>query len=132
MTDSIAWVQGIILFITLYTMMLLAVKLFKPKGKQVQENLTYRPFVSVMVPCSNEEAVIAHTLTSILALDYNKEDGAANFEVLVIDDGSSDRTYGVVSSLKEIHPNLKILKREYPEARKGTAFFSFSTRAGSR
>lgn len=118
-TDSIAWVQGIILFITLYTMMLLGVKLLKPKDKLIVTDSSYKPFVSIMVPCSNEEAVIASTLTSILGLDYAKYDGTPNFEVLVIDDGSTDQTYQVVSSLKEIHPNLKILKREYPEARKG-------------
>lgn len=119
MLDSIAWVQGILLFITLYTMMLLGAKLLKKRDHLPKFDGSYTPFVSIMVPGSNEEAVIASTLKSILALDYAKADGTPNFEVLAIDDGSTDGTHQVLLSLQQSHPNLRILKREYPEARKG-------------
>ncbi len=45
-----------------------------------------------MVPAYNEEAAIVQTVSSALACDYPK------LEVLVIDDGSKDRTAELVIS----------------------------------
>ena len=50
----------------------------------------YEPFVSIIVPAYNEEFVIEATLRSLLNSDYD------NFEIIVIDDGSQDRTHEVV------------------------------------
>jgi len=50
----------------------------------------FEPFVSVIVPAYNEEQVIESTIRSLLASDY------AQFEIIVVDDGSSDRTSEVV------------------------------------
>src|SRR5205085_3710499 len=44
------------------------------------------PRVSIVVPACNEEADIEEALTSLLALDY------ANYEVIAVDDRSTDRT----------------------------------------
>lgn len=46
------------------------------------------PPISVLVPCHNEERVIAHTLRALAALDYPPE----KIEILIINDGSTDRT----------------------------------------
>ena len=54
---------------------------------------TFRP-VTIVVPVYNEEAVIASALRSLLALDYPA------FDILVVDDGSTDRTFEVVSALE--------------------------------
>jgi poly-beta-1,6-N-acetyl-D-glucosamine synthase len=43
--------------------------------------------VSIIVPAYNEGAMIAAVLESLIAIDY------PNFEIVVVDDGSSDRTY---------------------------------------
>ena len=51
---------------------------------------TYAPFVSVIVPAFNEERVIEATIRSLLNSDYD------NFEIIVVDDGSQDRTSEVV------------------------------------
>jgi cellulose synthase/poly-beta-1,6-N-acetylglucosamine synthase-like glycosyltransferase len=45
------------------------------------------PLVSIIVPAFNEGAMIHAVLESLLAIDY------PSFEVLVIDDGSSDETF---------------------------------------
>ena len=55
-----------------------------------QANETYQPFVSVIVPAYNEELVIAKTIKSLLASIY------PDFEIIVVDDGSNDRTSEVV------------------------------------
>ena len=46
------------------------------------------PRVAIVVPCFNEEQTIASTLTSLLSLSYPHD----KLEILVIDDGSTDRT----------------------------------------
>jgi len=49
--------------------------------------------VSILVPARNEEATIGDCLRSLLAQDY------PSFEVIVLDDGSSDGTAGIIASL---------------------------------
>ncbi len=50
----------------------------------------YLPRVAVLVPAYNEETVIVRTVRSVLNSDYQ------NLHVIVIDDGSPDKTYQVV------------------------------------
>jgi cellulose synthase/poly-beta-1,6-N-acetylglucosamine synthase-like glycosyltransferase/peptidoglycan/xylan/chitin deacetylase (PgdA/CDA1 family)/spore germination protein YaaH len=50
----------------------------------------YAPFVSIIVPAYNEEPVIESTIRSLLTSTYQ------DFEIIVVDDGSKDRTSEVV------------------------------------
>ena len=45
------------------------------------------PKVSIIVPCYNEETVIDQSLSSLDAIEYK------NLEIIVVDDGSTDRTF---------------------------------------
>lgn len=66
--------------------------------------IAQHPFVSVIVPARNEEATIAECIRSILANTY------PHYELIVVDDQSTDSTLAIVQSLKErIAPNLKII-----------------------
>ena len=58
-------------------------------------NEKYKPFVSILVPAHNEEGVISNTVENILNIDY------PNFEVIVIDDRSTDKTADVIKELAE-------------------------------
>jgi biofilm PGA synthesis N-glycosyltransferase PgaC len=49
------------------------------------------PFVSVIVAAYCEETVIERTLAALLALDYPR------YEILVVDDGSTDRTVEILA-----------------------------------
>ena len=49
--------------------------------------------VTIIVPVFNEEQVILSALQSLLALDYPE------FHILVVDDGSTDRTFELASTL---------------------------------
>ena len=53
------------------------------------------PFVSVIVPAFNEERTIRECLVSLLKMDYPHE----RREILVVDNGSTDRTAEIIKSL---------------------------------
>jgi biofilm PGA synthesis N-glycosyltransferase PgaC len=56
-------------------------------------HLDEQPFVSIIVPAHNEEAVLGETVEWLLDLDWPE------FEVMVVDDGSTDFTADVVETL---------------------------------
>jgi poly-beta-1,6-N-acetyl-D-glucosamine synthase len=58
----------------------------------------FTPPVSVLVPAYNEEGMVLTTVASILAFDY------AEFEVIVVDDGSTDRTFEVLERELDLEP----------------------------
>jgi len=62
------------------------------------------PGVTVLIPGYNEEAVIATSVTAALACDY------PNFEVLVLDDGSTDDTEGAAWEAGDGDPRLQVLR----------------------
>jgi chlorobactene glucosyltransferase len=59
---------------------------------------TSLPSVSIIVPARNEEANIRRCVTSLLEQDYT------NFEVIVVDDGSTDNTGRVLDEISATHP----------------------------
>lgn len=61
------------------------------------------PFVSVIVPARNEERTIARCLGSLLAQDY------ADYEVIVVDDQSEDRTAEIVAGIAAREPRLRMV-----------------------
>lgn len=69
-------------------------------------NEDYKPFISVMIPAHNEEDVIANTVENILQMDYE------NFEVIVIDDRSTDNTASVIKDLEQKYPKVNALIRQ--------------------
>ena len=71
----------------------------------------YEPFVSVIVPAFNEARVIESTIRSLLNSDY------PSLEIIVVDDGSTDRTSEVVRESFGDEP----LVRLFTEANAGKA-----------
>jgi len=63
------------------------------------------PFVSVIIPARNEEQNIISLLNDLLVQDA----GMMNFEVIVVDDHSEDRTATLVADFAAQHPELKLL-----------------------
>lgn len=65
------------------------------------------PFITIMVPAHNEEIVIADTIEYLMTqLNYS------NYEVLVTDDGSTDDTANILSTLQNEYSNLRVLHIE--------------------
>jgi len=73
----------------------------------------YEPFVSIIVPAFNEEFVIEATIRSLLNSDYD------NFEIIVVDDGSVDRTSEVVRDRFGEEPLVRLFTE--PNAGKAVA-----------
>lgn len=76
-----------------------------------------RPAISFVLPAFNEEANIR---AAILATVAAAERGCERFEVVVVDDGSSDRTGEVVAAVMQEHPQVRLIahgtNRGYGEA----------------
>jgi cellulose synthase/poly-beta-1,6-N-acetylglucosamine synthase-like glycosyltransferase/peptidoglycan/xylan/chitin deacetylase (PgdA/CDA1 family) len=71
--------------------------------RRAREPLRYLGPVSVVVPAYNESANIAATVQSLLASDYPW------VEVIVVDDGSTDGTAGIVERLRL--PNVRVVRQ---------------------
>jgi cellulose synthase/poly-beta-1,6-N-acetylglucosamine synthase-like glycosyltransferase len=71
------------------------------------------PSVSVIIPAYNEQKSIARTIESIIASDYPKD----KFEIIVIDDGSKDKTLEIAKKYKS--KLVKVFTKE--NGGKGTA-----------
>jgi len=69
-------------------------------------NISYTPMVSVLIPAWNEEVGVINTVRSLLESQYK------NMEIIVINDGSTDRTHDVmVEFLKKCEKNIPIVYR---------------------
>ncbi|MGB9182663.1 MAG: glycosyltransferase [Solirubrobacteraceae bacterium] len=62
------------------------------------------PAITLMVAAYNEELAIAETLDYVLRTDYPGE-----FEIVVADDGSTDRTRDIVAEYVERHPSVRLV-----------------------
>lgn len=60
------------------------------------------PLVSILVPARDEQVVIERCLRSLLAQDYPR------FELMVLDDGSSDHTPAILAQLAAAEPRLTV------------------------
>jgi len=73
-----------------------------------------QPFVSVIVPAHNEEEVIERTITSLIRQDY------PNKEIIVVDDGSTDRTYEIAKKFA-LRGLIKLVQRKKASGKKARA-----------
>lgn len=71
-----------------------------------------QPYLSIIIPAFNEEQRISSTLDKVLSFletqDYESE-------IVVVENGSQDRTSEIVTQFQTAHPNLHLLR----EARAG-------------
>ena len=75
------------------------------------------PLVSVLIPARNEEENIETCLKSLQKQDYS------NFEILVLDDNSTDRTAELVEGMAAKEDRIKLIKGEpLPEGWAGKPF----------
>ncbi|MBU1970550.1 glycosyltransferase family 2 protein, partial [Patescibacteria group bacterium] len=65
---------------------------------------------SIVIPVYNEEARATKTLTQVLSF---MNSFAPAFEIIVVDDGSKDKTAETVEAYIQDHPEIKLIKNEH-------------------
>lgn len=83
----------------------IATSLARVRSKHPRRDLDSSPPVSVVVCARNEEATIGACLDSLLAQSYPED----LFEVIAVDDRSSDSTPEVLQSYQKRHLRLKVV-----------------------
>ena len=89
------WMAGGLLF-----------RLMRERHEPLPENpppLSAYPLVSILLPCHNEEEQAEETFAALAALDY------PNWEVVAINDGSTDRTAEMLDDLARRMPQLRVV-----------------------
>jgi glycosyltransferase involved in cell wall biosynthesis len=65
-----------------------------------------QPLISVIIPVYNQEKYCGQAIQSVLNQSYD------NFELIVIDDGSTDSSHSIAHGLCSGHPNATVIKQE--------------------
>ena len=74
------------------------------KTERKSQKSPVRPLLSVLVPARDEEANIGACLESLQKQDY------PNYEILVLDDNSIDRTAGIVTGMAARDRRIKLIR----------------------
>ncbi|HVB57284.1 MAG TPA: glycosyltransferase [Candidatus Acidoferrales bacterium] len=115
--DVFRWFRSIIAFIFVAGIVLVSgraliiglLALAEKLRPEPEDHPDYKPMVSVIIPAYNEEAVIVDTIRAALASDYPL------LEILVVDDGSKDRTAELVRTHFDRDRRVRLL----PQANHG-------------
>lgn len=106
--EAITIIYFIMFFFGIYFLMMFII-LFNRHKKNLEEYPEPKlfPTVSFIVPAYNEEESIANTITALLAVNYPK----GKKEILVVNDGSKDRTSEIVKAFMKKHKEVKLLEK---------------------
>jgi glycosyltransferase involved in cell wall biosynthesis len=80
----------------------------------VPSSVERRPSIAAVLPAYNEEAIIERTVRHVAGVLANLVE---DFEVIVTNDGSSDRTGAILSSLAAAEPTLNLRVVTHPSNR---------------
>jgi chlorobactene glucosyltransferase len=94
--------NGFIVFQSILVLVILSNWLVLRRATRAPKSAGMRK-VSILVPARNEENSIRTCLESLLGQDY------PDFEVIVLDDESTDGTSRVIREVKSDHPDLSVL-----------------------
>ncbi|MBN2713680.1 MAG: glycosyltransferase [Planctomycetes bacterium] len=83
----------------------------------------YAPFVSIIIPGLNEEEGMIHTIRSLLENKYHKK------ELIVVDDGSNDRTFEVCLPYAE-RGKIRLFRKNVPGGKTSAANLGLSVAKG--
>lgn len=120
LSRNATWLQWVLLIpsLTMLLNSLISLKKMKPITPYKEEDL---PFISIFIPAHNEENTIEATVRSVCQSEYMKN-GEPNYEVIVINDGSTDSTGEILANLKKELSQIKIVSRHPPRSGKGKGF----------
>jgi cellulose synthase/poly-beta-1,6-N-acetylglucosamine synthase-like glycosyltransferase len=111
MQDIIYWSTFSYLGFIVVRHIILFIGVIASDNANVYKGYAKSSLVSIIMPAYNEEAVIEDALYGLLDLYHN------NIEIIVVDDGSTDRTESIVRAFAKLHPEHKI--RVYTQSNAG-------------
>ncbi|MDK9720614.1 MAG: glycosyltransferase family 2 protein [Rhodospirillales bacterium] len=82
--------------------------------------------LTVVIPCYNEEATLEHLVGRVLAADCM---GLAK-ELVIVDDGSRDRSVEVAKGLQAKHPEIKLFEHQLNQGKGAALRTGFSKATG--
>ena len=65
-----------------------------------------QPFFSIILPAYNAELFLARTLTSIFSQDFS------DYELLLVNDGSTDNTLDICKEFAAVYPQVKVIDKK--------------------
>ncbi|MBN1960652.1 MAG: poly-beta-1,6 N-acetyl-D-glucosamine synthase [Deltaproteobacteria bacterium] len=89
---SFVWIAGACIFI-----------IFRMDRQKKPPKIEGNPLVSILIPCHNEEASINETINAAMQQEY------PNYEVIAINDASTDRTAVLLTILQQQYPRLRVV-----------------------
>ncbi len=82
-------------------------------GPSLPPQLHKHPFVSILVPCHNEARNLRETIAWLARQDYPH----SRYEIIAINDGSSDATTQILEELLDEHPRLRVIHHQHNEGK---------------
>jgi len=101
--DPLLLPNFLIVLCVLYLVVVGAINMRKLHNLRDYRKIKTFPRISVLVPARNEEDTIGPCISSLLAQDY------PDFQVIVLNDNSSDRTAAILSKLGQCDNRLMII-----------------------
>ncbi len=115
---DMTWLAYLLFIPACYNIFLCIISLKKQEAPTEFDN---PPMVSILIPAHNEEHTIERCVISLSEMDYYSH-GEKNFEIIVINDGSTDNTGKVLGNLKNKVDCLRIVTRRPPRSGKGKGY----------
>ncbi len=71
-------------------------------------NLLNKPFISIVLPCYNEEAILRLNLDTIIKYLESKSE-KYQWEIVIVNDGSKDKTGMIADDYEKQYPNIRTI-----------------------
>ncbi len=101
------WILWLFLLFSVFYLGVLILVIFAFTRLRKKPLRVERPFISVVVAAKNEQGRLEPLIQSLRALNYPED----LFEVILVDDASTDATYAILETAASEHSNWKVLRR---------------------
>ena len=82
--------------------------------------------LSVIIPCYNEEQTLSQCVVRLLQIS----DEQVSLEIIIVDDGSTDRSLVIAQELARQHPNVKVISVEINQGKGAALRLGFQVATG--